>query len=286
MNPTRACRAAALLTVAACALGGSVPAVAAPGPAEVDLTVGPAVLPITTGQCNGGQLLVQLTNAGPDPVYADVELTGSDVLWLPRRHISTWLPAGYSRTVPVTVTAPDGTAPGSYAVLVAGGTRRATVPVTVGERAPSPDLARSAKLVSASSSRVGFPVCGAVDGAADPAHFGPGAAWADATGRKWPDWYQLTWDTPQLVSRVDLSTAGSAAFPAERYGLRDWDVQVGTAAGWLTVAEVRGNTAAIVSSSFPAQHTDSLRVVTLAANGGNDQSRIVELSVPRTPPAG
>lgn len=279
MDHTPARRLAALLAVVAVAVGGAAPAAAEPPTTGVQLTVDPQTLPITTGQCNGGQLLVRLTNRGPAPVYADAVLTSSPALRLPRRLISTWLPVGYTRTVGVPVVAATGTAAGAYTVSVTSGEQRVDVPVTVSPPQPSPNLARAAARVSASSSRAGFLVCGAVDGDADPAHWGYGTGWADGTGRQWPDWYQLTWDTPQRLSRVDIATVNSAEFPTARYGLRDWDVQLATAAGWHTVAEVRGNTAATVSSTFPAQHTDALRIVTYAANTANDQSRIVELTV-------
>ena len=279
MDHTPAHRLAALLAIVAVTMGGAAPAAAAPPATGVQLTVDPQTLPIATGQCNGGRLLVRLTNRGPAPVYADAVLTASEALHLPRRLISTWLPAGYTRTVAVPVVAATGTAAGAYAVSVTSGEQRVDVPVAVSPPLPSPNLARSAARVSASSSRAGFLVCGAVDGDADPAHWGYGTGWADGTGRQWPDWYQLTWATPQRLSRVDIATVNSAEFPTARYGLRDWDVQLATAGGWRTVAEVRGNTAATVSSTFPAQHTDALRIVTYGANSANDQSRIVELTV-------
>ncbi|GAA3933240.1 hypothetical protein [Actinoplanes auranticolor] len=278
MDRTRAHRAAALLVIAATALCGPAPATAGPSRSGVRLSVDRATLPIT-GQCNGGELRVRLTNRGPAPVYADAVLTAPAALHLPRRLISTWLPAGYTRTVPVAVSAPAGTPTGTYTVSVTSGEHRVAVPVVVSPARPSADLARSAVRVSASSSRTGFPVCGAVDGDADPAHWGHGTGWADGTGRQWPDWYELTWSGPRQPARVTLTTVGSAQFPTARYGLRDWDVQLATAAGWRTVAAVRGNTAVTVTSTFPRQRTGALRIVTHAANGLNDQSRIVELSV-------
>lgn len=261
------------LTVAAFA----VPAVLPPQP--LLLSVHPGTLPITTGPCNGGRLQVELTNTGGHPAYADAVLAASGELHLQRRLISTWLPAGHTSTVPVSVSAATGTPAGTYRVRLTGGPEPVTVPVTVTPPEPTADLARLATQVDASSSRAELPLCGALDGDADPGHWGHGTGWADGTGRQWPDWYQLTWATPQKVSRVDVVTLGSAAFPAARYGLRDWDVQVGTAAGWQTVAEVRGNLASTVSTSFPARTTGTVRVVTLAANGRDDQSRIVELAV-------
>ncbi|MGW4948320.1 hypothetical protein ACWEOZ_42785 [Actinoplanes sp. NPDC004185] len=279
MDHTRAHRAAALLTAVVTAVCGPSPATAGPSRTGVRLSVGPASLPITTGQCNGGQLLLRLTNSGRTPVYADAVLTAPEALHLPRRLISTWLPAGYTRTVPVAVSATTGTPAGRYTVRVASGAQRAAVPVAVSPARPTTDLARSAARATASSSRTGFPVCGAVDGDADPAHWGTGTGWADGTGRQWPDWYALTWSRPQQLTRVTVTTVGSPQYPTARYGLRDWDVQLATHTGWRTVAEVRGNTARTVSSTFPRHPSSALRLVTLAANGLNDQSRIVELAI-------
>jgi hypothetical protein len=248
----------------------TVPATAPAG--TLLLAARPGTLPIATGPCNGGRLLVDLTNGGDHPIYADAVITASAELHLQRRLISTWLPAGYTSTVPVSISAPTGTPAGTYHVRLTGGPEPLTVPVTVTPPVPTADLARLATQVDASSSRAEAPLCGALDGDADPAHWGHGTGWADQTGHQWPDWYQLTWATPQKVSRVEIVTATSN-------GLRDWDVQTGSAEGWQTVAEVRGNTAAKVSSSFAPRLTGTLRIVTHAANGLDDLSRIVELSV-------
>jgi hypothetical protein len=261
------------LTIAAFAVSAVLP------PPSLLLGVHPGTLPITTGPCNGGRLQVELTNTSGRPAYVDAVLAASGELRLQRQLISTWLPAGHTSTVPVSVSAPAGTPAGTYHVRLTGGPEPLTVPVTVVPPVPTADLARLATQVDASSARAELPLCGALDGDADPSHWGHGTGWADGTGRQWPDWYQLTWATPQTVSRVEVVTLGSAAFPAARYGLRDWDVQIGTAAGWHTVAEVRGNTKAEVSTTFPARITGTLRLVTLAANGLDDQSRIVEMAV-------
>jgi hypothetical protein len=235
---------------------------------------------ITAGQCNGARLTVRLTNQGSTPTHADATLTAPDALHLQRGTISTYLPAGYTRTVVLTVSSPPGTAPGTYRVRVTAGTSHLEIPVTVAPTVASPtgNLARSATRVTASSSRAGYPLCGAVDGDADSEHWGLTTGWNDVTGRQWPDWYQLHWDTHQRISQVRLHTLDSAASPAARFGLRDWDVQVTTATGWVTVAQVRGNTTGTVTSAFAALDTMDLRIVTYAANGANDYSRIVEVA--------
>ncbi|MEU4425892.1 discoidin domain-containing protein [Actinoplanes sp. NPDC024001] len=249
-----------------------------PGPV-VRVSVEPGAVAITTGQCNGVELDVRLTNAGAEPVYADARLAAADVLHMPRRAISTWLPPGYTRTVPVAVSAPTGTAPGVYLVRVTGAGQRVEVPVTVSPPSPSPDLTRSVSRVNASSYRAGLLPCGALDGDADPARWWKGTGWADSTGKEWPDWLQLRWAAPQTVSRVTVTTVDSAEFPVAQFGLRDWDVQVAGPGGWQTVAAVRGNTAVTVTSDFAPRVTTEVRILTHAANGTNDWSRITEVAV-------
>lgn len=233
---------------------------AAPPPDPVHLTVDPRSLPLTTGPCNARELSVRLANTSTQPVYADAELSAPQALHLQRTLVSTWLPAGYTSTVPVRVSAATGTPPGDYRIR-AGAT---DVPVRLSAPAPSAALVTRAAEVTAASFRAKNPICAAVDG--DPATF-----WSDGTNKYWPDWFQLGWDTPVTVSRADVTT------PPEN-GLRDWDVQVWSG-GWQTVASVRGNTATTRTSRFPARPTSAVRILTLSGNGLGDLSRIAELTV-------
>ncbi|GIF16083.1 hypothetical protein [Actinoplanes teichomyceticus] len=229
------------------------------------LAADPATLAITSGPCNGRAVTVRMTNDGPAPVYADAVLAASPGLHLPRRLISTWLPPGYTRSVPVMVSAAVGTRAGVYHVRVSGGGRRIDVPVTVTAPAPDAALVRLAARVTASSARASGGVCAAIDG-------DPGTMWNDATGRRWPDRWQLAWDRPHRVGLVRVVTTA-------RGGLRDWDVQVAVPAGWETVAAVRGNTAVEVTSTFAARRATAVRIVTLAGNGAGDQSRLAEVVI-------
>ncbi|WP_328470667.1 discoidin domain-containing protein [Actinoplanes sp. NBC_00393] len=224
-------------------------------------------------------MTVKLTNPGRAALYAEARLAPAGPLHLPRRLISTWLPPGYTRTVPVTISAAAGTAPGTYSIRVTDTGQQLKMPVTVSAPAPHPNLARSASKVTASSLRAGLLPCGAFDGDTDPTHWWNGTGWADGTPRTWPDWLRLTWPAPQLISQVEVATVDSSEYPAHRFGLRDWDIQVATPGGWETVAAVRGNTAATTRSTFAPRRAAELRILTHAANGGNDWSRILELTV-------
>ncbi|AEV83726.1 coagulation factor 5/8 type domain-containing protein [Actinoplanes sp. SE50] len=228
----------------------------------VSITVAPATLPITIGQCNGGTITVKLTNHGKTPIYADASLSADPALHLPRSLITTWLPAGYTSSVPVAVRA---TRAGDFRVRVTAGPSRVEVPIRVGTPAPGAALTRLASRVTASSARAGSPACAAIDGRAD-------TMWNDTTGKRWPDWWQLDWDTAHRVSRIAVTTTADG-------GLRDWDVQVAVPTGWQTVDSVRGNRSALKISTFTARATTAVRIVTLAGNGVNDQSRLVDVAI-------
>ncbi|MEV6348984.1 discoidin domain-containing protein [Actinoplanes sp. NPDC051851] len=251
-----------------------------PVPFGTPIAVLPERLPVSTGQCNGDNLRLALTNDTASPVFADASITASPELHLPRSLVSTWLPAGYTRTVPLPVSVVHGTPPGDYQVTVVSGTNRIRVPVTVTAPQPSPDLTRSAAFVTASSSRAGLMPCGAVDGDDDPANFGITTGWNDATGKQWPDWIRFDWDTPQQITRVSLTAANTVEFPFPRFGLRDWDIQIPAAGtAWQTVATVRDSTTPLNITTFPKVTTRSLRILTLAGNGVNDQTRVTEIAI-------
>lgn len=253
---------ALLLTVPGGGAAVSGAAVTAPGA----VAVAPSALAITTGQCNGRDLTVLLTNPGPEPIYADATLAAPPELHLPRSLISSWLPPGYTLRVPVAVT---GTRAGSYPVTVVSNGHTIEVPVTVTPPAPDADLMRLAARVTASSARAGGSACAAIDGRAD-------TMWNDTTGKRWPDWWRLDWASAHTISRVEVTTTAD-------WGLRDWDVEVLPSSlsspVWTIVASVRGNTATRNIARFAPSSATAVRIVTLAGNTVNDQSRLTEVVI-------
>jgi hypothetical protein len=274
---------AGLVAVLAAAVAGT--ASAAPGHHEPDVTVTvaatPGALSIGTGTCLGSRLAVELTNRSTEPVYADATVSAPASLHLQRTMVSSYLPAGYTRTASISVTAPTGTPAGTYTITVATDGSQVRVPVTVAATVPDPtgNLARTADTVLASTSHAGYPPCGAVDGDRDSAHWATTTGWNDGTSKVWPDWFQVTFVAPTAVGRADLYTLDSAKYPAARYGLRDWDIQALVGSQWQTVARVRGNTAGLVSTTFPAVPARAVRLWLTAGNGADDYSRIVELEI-------
>jgi hypothetical protein len=249
--------------------------------ATVTATATPAALSIQTGQCQGSQFTVALTNQSSEPVYGDATITAPAQLHLQRSMVSSYLPVGYTRNATIAVSAATGTTPGTYPITVATDRGQVQIPVTVAATAADPNgnLARTADTVTASSSHAGYPPCGAADGDRDSAHWASTTGWNDGTSKVWPDWFEVSLAAPGTIGRVDLYTLNSTKYPAARYGLRDWDVQLLIGSAWQTVAQVRANTAGLVSSTFTPAQASAVRIWMLAGNGANDCSRIVELEI-------
>ncbi|MET9022370.1 discoidin domain-containing protein [Actinopolymorpha sp. NPDC004070] len=256
---------------------------------NLTLTATPTTLNVLAAPCGGRKVDVAVRNDSSQPTYADVLLTAEAPLRVTPDVISSYLPVGYTLHTPVQVSAPLGSVDSDAKVTIrAGRTGRGpqiSVPVVVKAppSGPGANLALSAT-VSASSSHANFPACGAIDGDNNPEDWLVATGWNDATRLIFPDWLAATFTQPHQVSRVDLYSLGTARYPADRNALRDWDVQVwdaGANAGsgdWRTVASVRGNTVAMVSSTFDPVSTTAVRILALASNDAT-YSRIVELEI-------
>ncbi|HEX9983743.1 MAG TPA: discoidin domain-containing protein [Thermoanaerobaculia bacterium] len=88
-----------------------------------------------------------------------------------------------------------------------------------------------------------------------------------------PQWLQLDFGVTKTFNRVVLYTSSG-------YALRDYDVQYFTPTGWVTVAQVRNNTALQVTSTFGPVSARIVRILTLS--GPTHQpgfTRINELEV-------
>ncbi|MFJ9033127.1 discoidin domain-containing protein [Streptomyces sp. NPDC102274] len=267
-------------TVMLVTLGGTAPAMAGSS-ASSRLTLAADVDQVTVNPipCATQGFQLQFGNPGRSDVYADAFIEAPAPLKLSRPLVSSYLPAGYTLKVQIAVSAPRDTKPGTYTITVRSGSTRMSLPVRV-EPAPVNDtgnLARYMTVAASSENLPSYPACGAIDGDTNSADWGTATGWNDSTKGSFPDWIQVTFDKPENVGRVDLYTLDSVKYPASRYGLRDWDVQLQVGGVWQTVAEVRGNVAGKVSSAFPAQTATAMRVETQASNEGLTYSRIVEL---------
>lgn len=165
------------------------------------------------------------------------------------------VPAGEHADVPVTVT------------RTTAGEQPATLVLRVGDKSveavitPQSDLVRIATM-SASSTAPASSVNNLNSGNTDPSVWGSGGkgGWNDLTSGAWPDWVAATWREPVDLSKVVVHTVSGAANPAEKWGVRDYDVQAQVGDEWKTVAEVRGSTQGVNTSTFPTTRATALRV--------------------------
>lgn len=250
--------------------------------ATVQVGIEESDLKLTPTPCGAGLFVVTMTNDGDEPIFGTADVDG-DGLDVSAQDIVSYLPAGYTYRAPVQIVAPSEDQLGDHTITVDSGDSHAELPVTVDDSAIGDNLARSA-VPTSSTSYPGRTPCGALDGNTDSDSWDSGVGWSDNTNNAFPDWWAMTFDEPQTINTVVLDTVDSAALPAETQGLRDWDIQVPKSEGadpadadaWKTVASVRDNVAAQVTSEFDAEKTTAVRVACIGANG--HYSRILELS--------
>ena len=277
--PRQTVLAAGTLVAAALLGSSSMPSATS----DVAIGVAPETLNVVGLPCFPGLLNLTMTNTGTEDRYADLTLEPTGPLQLSRTLFSSWLPAvdpDQPVSAPVEVRVPRDTAPGNYQIDVEVDRSRVSVPVTVDPlppKGPGDNLALGEQ-ATASSTHGNFTLCGAVDGDKDSEHWDTLTGWNDGTRAAFPDTYDVALSAPATVNRVELYTLDSAKYPARLNGLRDWDVQAHVAGAWQTVAQVRGNTAGHVTSTFTPVEADAVRILCL---DGNDHtySRIVELEV-------
>lgn len=227
--------------------------------------------------CATARFTLLLHNPTNQAVYGDAWLSIDGPVRLSRKLVSSYLPPGFTLTAPITLTVPYGTDPGSWPITLTAGRDSAQVRVDV---VPPPDNGNVALAATPTVSSIHgrFTPCGTNDGDIDSSHWAVFTGWNDATSRTWPDWAAYDLAEPAEVDRVVLYTLDSAAEPASRYGLSDWDVQVWRDGDWATVAEVRGNKQGVVTTTFPAVTTDKVRILCWGNNNA-DYSRIVETEI-------
>ncbi|WP_460515127.1 hypothetical protein [Flindersiella endophytica] len=262
--------------------GTAGPAGAARG--SITLSVAPGPMAVLAAPCGGQPLPIDIGNTGSTGAYVDVFIEPEGPLTTSHDVISTYVPPSDDVVVTAQISAPLGSAGGTYGVSVQVGSRgpsaSSSAVVTPKPSGPGANLALGGP-VSASSTHGNFAVCGGVDGNTSSEDWDTLTGWNDGTSRVWPDTYAIsTVGGAQPIGRVVVYTLNSVRFPAARYGLKDFDVEVLDEGGkWVNVSSVRDNTAGVVEFTYDSPLlTTGVRIVALASNN-NDYSRIVELEV-------
>ncbi|MEV5890320.1 discoidin domain-containing protein [Nonomuraea fuscirosea] len=227
-------------------------------------------------------LRIGMRSEAKKAAYATMRVEADPPLTASRAMLTSYLPPGYEVRAKLLVAVPPGTGAGTYGLRLRTPSSTLKVPVEV---VPVDGLDNGGNLalrrpVTASSQHVNanYPPCSVADGDRSSNGWAGGNGWNDATARSWPDTVAVALGGARQVSRVDLYTLDTERYPASRYGLRDWDVQVRAGGGaWQTVAQVRGNTAGTARSDFAPVTAEDVRIVALASNGANDYTRIIEV---------
>lgn len=185
---------------------------------------------------------------------------------------SITVPGGGDREIALTVTRAAATSAAGTLTFALDGDSHA-VPLR-----PDDNWIQIADL-TASSTHSPSAVTNLQDGNTDSSVWGGGGlgGWNDDTPNEWPDTVTATWPHPVRLGRVRLYTLNSPSFPASKWGVRDVDVQISTSTSWVTVAQVRGNTAGVIDLSFTPADTDRLRIAVLDSND-HTYSRLIEIA--------
>lgn len=273
-----------VVLVSATALGlltAVVSTAARPDRDPVRLSATPERVSVVGLPCLPSSFQAGMTNVSTADLYADLELTPSGPVTIDRRVLSSWLPAwepDHTVNTRVGVTVPRDAAPGVYDVELTTADAAVTVPVEV---LPLPAKGPADNLVlgeqaAPSSTHANFEACGAVDGNTNSDDWDTLTGWNDATSGVFPDTYDVALAEAATVGRIETWTLDSTRYPAARYGLRDFDMQVRVDGAWVTVHEVRGNVVGRVTSTFAPVTADAVRIVGLASNN-RDYSRLIEV---------
>lgn len=232
--------------------------VAGTSPAELLLLPGePAAVTFELRNTTDGPVTARPTAEVPDGYTATVEPAEVTV------------PASGEAEVTVTVVRDPGASAGALTFAVGG--ESAMVPLV-----PTENWARAATMSASSTLPISSPAL-ANDGRTDSAAWGNGrGGWNDGTADEYPDLLTATWERPVTLGRVKVFTLDSPQYPARSWGLRDYDVQVLVGGTWRTVAEVRGSTAGVVESTFPATEATALQLVIHDTND-HRYSRVMEV---------
>ncbi|MBM0224168.1 hypothetical protein [Micromonospora sp. ATA51] len=179
------------------------------------------------------------------------------------------VPAGGSLEVPVTVVRDRGAPDGTLTFEVGGESLTVALLAT--------DNWVRVATMSASSTHASSSPSLANNGNTDSEQWNNGAGgWNDGTAGEFPDSLTATWERPVRLGRVKVFTLDSRQYPAASWGLRDYEVQLQVDGVWQTAAEVRGNTAGVVESTFAATTASAVRIIVHDTND-HGYSRIMEL---------
>jgi flagellar hook-associated protein 2 len=225
----------------------------------------------TAGTLFGDPLLRRLLVALREVIFKQVDGAFPGFGTLSSVGISTGAPGSYTK---------DGKIVLDEAKLrEALATNRDAVMTLFGARAPNVALFSAGASVTASSTYgPEYPASSVIDGSSSPLLWGQGGGWTDGTPGAFPDFLEIEFGGERTIDRIGLYTLGSETYPAESYGVRDFDVEYWDSAGnsWVSLFAVTGNTQGYVSQAFDPVTTSKIRINVTGSND-DQHSRILEV---------
>lgn len=123
-----------------------------------------------------------------------------------------------------------------------------------------------------------YPPSSVTDGVTSSALWGAGGGWSDGTAADFTDdRLEIAFDGLKTIDKLTVYTVNSAAFPAESFGIRDFNFEYWDGSAWAALGDaVSGNTSALKTLSFSAVTTSKIRLNVTASNDGQ-HSRVMEV---------
>lgn len=110
----------------------------------------------------------------------------------------------------------------------------------------------------------------------------PGGGWKDGTQSDFPDYLTFTFDRIRTLHKVTIYTLDSTTYPADQYGIKDYELQYLTSGGdpnndddWQTYTTITDNTEGTITHYLSSISTEAIRLKINASNDG-EYSCIIE----------
>ena len=126
---------------------------------------------------------------------------------------------------------------------------------------------------TASSTAEGFTPSGAIDGDWTAQHWGKGHGWQNAKRHEYPSWLEIRLPHEEEIDTIVIQTFPEVMRGVNWMGIRNADIEVKQKGEWqiLTSYAVRGNIKGTIVLPFRALRTDSVRIVVLGSNTGQQE---------------
>ncbi len=121
-----------------------------------------------------------------------------------------------------------------------------------------------------------FPASSILDGDNTQVGWGSGNGWNDDTQGVFPDWVEISFTQTYTLEKIKVFTLDSATYPADQYGIKDYELQYWDGAVWQTIETVTGNTQGEIEHYLNSIKTEKIKIQINDSNDGQ-YARLVEV---------